>query len=109
MPEQAIRCLCYVLSLIPVHRLSNMWPYRVSEEELANDPAVQQLTSASEEAQKVARNEGSVCTSSRLLCMHCFWCYREHSISLRCRQHVMYTDASRELTMPGSQCLECLQ
>ena len=33
---------------------------RVSEEELANDPAAQQLTSASEEAQKVARNEGSV-------------------------------------------------
>ncbi len=34
--------------------------YRISDEELDNDPAANLLTSASEEAQKVARNEGKV-------------------------------------------------
>ena len=33
---------------------------RISDEELDNDPAANLLTSASEEAQKVARNEGKV-------------------------------------------------
>ena len=53
-------CLSYGLCLTLAQRLSSMRPCRVSEEELASDPAAQQLTSASEEAQKVARNEGSV-------------------------------------------------
>ncbi len=33
---------------------------RISDEELDKDPAANLLTSASEEAQKVARNEGKV-------------------------------------------------
>ena len=34
--------------------------YRITDEDLESDPAANLLTSASEEAQKVARNEGKV-------------------------------------------------
>lgn len=36
----------------------------ISDEELDKDPAANLLTSASEEAQKVARNEGKVCNGN---------------------------------------------
>ena len=82
MPERAISCLSYVLSLVLAQRLNSMCPCRVSEEELASDPAAQQLTSASEEAQKVARNEGSVSACSPPLqdCCVCIVCYVVESI-----------------------------
>ena len=87
----------------------------MSEEELANDPAAQQLTNASEEAQKVARNEGSVraCVHNvfkiAVYSLSCLLCCGELFTSMRCRQHGMCTDASRELTMPDSQWHDCLR
>lgn len=43
---------------------------RVSDAELDSDPAANLLTSASEEAQKVARNEGKVILHDRNSAVH---------------------------------------
>ena len=51
---------------------------RMSDEELDKDPAANLLTSASEEAQKVARNEGKVrpmyACSDLLRTVRLLWC-----------------------------------
>ena len=46
---------------------------RVSDSELSSDPAANLLTSASEEAQKVARNEGKVIQHKLILSISQFW------------------------------------